>query len=146
MIGTIRKHSKWLWGIIATLTIISFLWWGAAPASRNRGGGRAGDLGSIAGRKVTQDAYVAARNEVAIYYWLSTAKWPDRDPNFSEKEFQGAVYQRLFLIQQGEGLGIHVSDDAVAARAKGILNTPGLAQQLGLDSQSIPMNVFVKGV
>lgn len=146
MIGTIRKHSKWLWGVIATLTIISFLWWGAAPASRNSGGGQAGYLGSIAGRKITQDAYNAAANETAIMYWLRQGKWPDRDPNFNKKEFQNEIYQRLFLIQQGQDLGIYVGDDAVATAAKELLSTPGLAQVLGLNSQSVPLDVFVKAV
>ena len=35
MIGTIRKHSKWLWVVIITLTVISFIYWGAAPSGVN---------------------------------------------------------------------------------------------------------------
>ena len=67
MIGTIRKHSKWLWWYHRRPTIISFIYWGAAPATRNGGGGGgAGDLGSIDGRKVTPDAYLSAKAEVYI--------------------------------------------------------------------------------
>ena len=39
MIGTIRKHSKWLWWIIAGLTVVSFVYWGVTPATRNASGG-----------------------------------------------------------------------------------------------------------
>jgi hypothetical protein len=46
MIGTIRKHSAWLWWLVAGLTIISFIWWGASPATRG-GGGRGAGYGSI---------------------------------------------------------------------------------------------------
>jgi len=143
MIGTIRKHSKWLWGIIATLTIISFLWWGAAPASRNSGG-RAGYLGSIAGQKITAEEYASARNEVSIYIWLSTGQWPDRNPNIPEKAFQQGIYERLFVIQQGERLGIRVGDDAVATAARKFLSSPGLAQTLGISGQSVPLDALVK--
>jgi SurA N-terminal domain len=146
MIGTIRKHSKWLWGIIATLTIISFLWWGAAPASRNSGGGRAGDLGSIAGRKVTPDEYAQAERDVYIYHWLSTRQWPDRDPNVTPQDLRREVYFRLMLLQEGRNLGIYVSDDAVATAAKVILSAPVLVQALGVNGQSVPLNIFVKGV
>ena len=145
MIGTIRKHSKWLWGIIATLTIISFLYWGAAPASRNSGG-RAGDLGSIAGRKVTPNEYAEAEREVYIYFWLHYHQWPDRNPNITPKDIQREVYVRLMLIQKAQDLEIHVGDDTVAMAAKEMLSSPGLAQALGLDSESVPLDVFVKGV
>ena len=145
MIGTIRKHSKWLWGIIATLTIISFLYWGAAPASRNSGG-RAGDLGSIAGRKVTPNEYAEAEREVYIYFWLHYHQWPDRNPNITAKDIQREVYVRLMLIQKAQDLEIHVGDDTVAMAAKEMLSSPGLAQALGLDSESVPLDVFVKGV
>jgi hypothetical protein len=143
MIGTIRKHSKWLWGIIATLTIISFLWWGAAPASRNSGG-RAGYLGSIAGQKITAEEFAGARNEVSIFIWLSTGQWPDRNPNIPEKALQQGIYERLFVIQQGERLGIRVSDDAVATAARRFLSSPELAQALGISGQSVPLETFVK--
>jgi parvulin-like peptidyl-prolyl isomerase len=145
MIGTIRKHSKWLWGIIATLTIISFLWWGAAPASRNSGG-RAGDLGSIAGRKVSADEYAEAEREVYIYHWFRYHQWPDRNPNFTTADLRREIYVRLLLLQAGRDLGIHIGDEVVAMAAKEILSAPGLAQALGLNSQSVPLNAFVKGV
>jgi hypothetical protein len=147
MIGTIRKHSKWLWGIIATLTIISFLYWGAAPASRNSGGGRAGDLGSIADRQVTPQEYAEAERESYIYHWLfRNHQWPDRDPNVTPLDLKREVYVRLMLIQRGQDLGIHIGDDVVATAARDMLSSPGFAQSLGLNSQSVPLEAFVKGV
>jgi hypothetical protein len=66
MIGTIRKHSKWLWLIIIVATVISFVYWGAGP-SRMGGGndGRvaSGDFGSISGHKVTQQAFIDAHSK-----------------------------------------------------------------------------------
>ncbi len=148
MIGTIRKHSKWLWWFIAGLTIISFIYWGAAPATRNSGGARGGtgDLGSIAGRKVTAQAYATAEAEVALNHWFRSRLWPDRDPNYSAAQWQQDTYVYLMLIQHGQDLGINIGDDAVVTAANDILSTPGLAQSLGVDGQTVPMDVFVRAI
>jgi len=147
MIGTIRKHSKWLWVVIIVATVVSFLFWGAGPVARNSGGGgRAGDLGSIAGRKVTPNAYFSVRNEVYLYHLFRYNQWPDRDPNVSEADLRREIYVRLMLIQQGEDLGIYIGADAVAAAAKEILSSPGLTRAFGLDSGSVPLDVFVKNI
>ncbi|HKW30607.1 MAG TPA: SurA N-terminal domain-containing protein [Verrucomicrobiae bacterium] len=146
MIGTIRKHSKWLWWFIAGLTIISFIYWGAAPATRNSAGGRSGDLGSIGGQKVTPDAYLGVKAEVYIEHWLNTHRWPDRDPNYSAADLQRDIYIRLMLIQKAEDLGIHIGNDAVIATANQILSSPNLIQAFGINGQSVPMAGFVKAV
>jgi hypothetical protein len=146
MIGTIRKHSGWLWGIIIVATVVSFLFWGAAPGTRNSGGGGAGNLGSIGDRKVTLDAYLGAEHEVYMYHWFRYHQWPDKDPNFSENDLRREIYVRLMLIQMGQDLGIHIGDDVVATAAKEILSSPGLAQALGVNGQSVPLDGFVKAV
>jgi hypothetical protein len=146
MIGTIRKHSGWLWGIIIVATVISFLFWGAAPATRNSGGGGEGNLGLIAGRKVTPAAYFGVEHEVYIYHWLRFHQWPDRDPNYSAADLRRDVYVRLMLIQRGQDLGIRIGDDVVATVANQILSSPNLAQALGINGQSVPLDGFVKAV
>ncbi|HUA38539.1 MAG TPA: peptidylprolyl isomerase [Candidatus Sulfopaludibacter sp.] len=146
MIGTIRKHSKWLWWFIAGLTIISFIWWGTAPGSRNSGGRESGSLGSIAGQKVTPDAYYGAKAEMYIEHWLNTHRWPDRDPNYSKADLDRDIYIRLLLIQKAEALGIHIGNDAVATVAKVILSSPALVQAFGNNVGSVPLDSFVKGV
>jgi len=146
MIGTIRKHSKWLWVIIIVVTIITFVFW-MNPGGRNGGGGRVvGNLGSIAGQKVTPDAYFGVEREVYIYHWLSYHHWPGKDPNYSASDLQRDTYVRLMFIQKGEDLGIHVGDDAMATVAKRILSSPNLARAFGYENQSVPLDVFVKNV
>jgi hypothetical protein len=146
MIGTIRKHSKWLWVVIITVTIITFVFW-MNPGGRNAGGGGAtGNYGSIDGQKVAADAFWAAKNEVNLYYWFRTLRWPDRDPNFSERDWQIEIYRRLFLIYEGEKLGIHVGDDAVATAAREILSSPTLEREFGLNGEGVPLDAFVKNV
>ena len=62
------------------------------------------------------------------------------------QDIQREIYVRLMLIQKAQDLEIHVGDDTVAMAAKEMLSSPGLAQALGLDSESVPLDVFVKGV
>jgi hypothetical protein len=143
MIGTIRKHSGWLWGVIITATVISFIYWGAGP-SRMGGGsdGRvaSGDFGSIYGHKVTQQAFIDARNDFYLFYWFRSGEWPDKNPNFSEPELDREIYIRLMLAQKANDLGIYVSD-AEAAQAGVELLRP-----LGRNGQIVPLDAFVKQV
>ena len=78
MIGTIRKHSKWLWILIAALTIISFVVFMGAGPVQSGGGGSANPLGSIYGRPVKAREYTEARNTFFINYWLRNHRWPDK--------------------------------------------------------------------
>ena len=61
MIGTLRRHSKWLWLVIIFATVVSFVYWGANTSRLGSGaGGRQGDLGTINGERVTVDTYASA--------------------------------------------------------------------------------------
>jgi hypothetical protein len=143
MIGTIRKHSKWLWLVIATLTIISFIYWGAGPSriGDDRGGRVSGDYGSIYGHKITEQAFFEARNNFFLLYWFrSGGEWPDRNPNFTEAVLQKEIYIRLMLIQKAADLGIHVSDEAVVSAANELLRS------VGRNGQAIPLENFVKQI
>src|SRR5208282_4032333 len=105
MIGTIRKHSKWLWVVIITLTVISFIYWGAAPSGVNRNGGRAGgNYGTISGKKVTQQEYVQAVNEFKLFYLFHYGTWPDKQAKITEADIERETYLRLFLLQKASDL------------------------------------------
>jgi hypothetical protein len=139
MIGTIRRHSGWLWGIIITATIISFVFWGAGPTARNGGGGRgSGDFGTIYGHKITQEDYVEARNEYYIFYRLNYSAWPDKNPNLSKNDLEREIYKHLLFDQKAAGLGIHISDDVAVAAANEMLRS------FGRNGQPVPIDAFVK--
>jgi peptidyl-prolyl cis-trans isomerase D len=139
MIGSIRKHSKWLWLVIITATIISFIYWGAAPGQR--GGGRSsGDFGSINGKKVTQQAYQEAMNEFRLFYLFHYGVFPDKKSNVSDADMERETYIRLLLMQKADELGIHVGEDAVAAMAGQMLRS------LGRNGQTVTMDAFAKQV
>jgi SurA-like protein len=125
MIGTIRKHSKWLWVVIITLTVVSFIYWGAAPAQRGGGGRASGDFGSVYGQKITQQQYVEAFNEFKLFYLFHYGSWPDKKESISQDEMEREAYVRLLLIKKADDLGIQVGVDAAATAANQMLRSLG---------------------
>ncbi len=141
MIGTIRKHSKWLWAVIITATIISFVYWGAGSSQVGSGSGRAvGDFGTINGKAVTQHAYLEALNEFKLFYLFHYGEFPGKKSNVSETDMEREAYVRLLLIQKADELGIHVGADAVATMAGQMLRS------LGRSGQTVTMEAFAKQV
>ena len=141
MIGTIRRHSKWLWLVIIVATVISFVFWGASPSRMGRGTDyTSGDFGSIYGHKITPDAYRNAQIGFYLFYWFRTGEWPDKNPEFAGAELVRQVYVRLMLAQKANDLGINVSDDQVVAAANEVLRS------IGRDGRAVPLNEFVKQV
>jgi parvulin-like peptidyl-prolyl isomerase len=143
MIGTIRKHSGWLWGVIITATVISFIYWGAGTSRMGDGsGGRvaSGDFGSIYGHKVTQQAFIDARNSFHLFYWFRAGEWPDKNPNFSEADRDREIYIRLMLAQKADDLGIYAGNDEVVTVANEMLRS------LGRNGQAVPLSEFVRQV
>ena len=135
MIGTIRKHSGWLWGVIITATIVSFVFWGASSARMGVGGGGA-NLGVIYGKKVTPEAYVAAKKDFYLSYWFSSGHWPDESA-MTPAEMEQQIYLSLLLTQKAAQMGVHVSEDAAATSASERL------QALGRNGQTISLDVLV---
>jgi len=138
MIGTIRKHSKGLWWVIAGLTIISFIYWGAGPTARSGSGRATGEYGTMYGRKITQQDYVEARNEYYIFYRIHYGEWPDKNPNLSRNDLEREIYIHLLFDQKAVDLGIHISDDVVEQSAADLLRS------FGRSGQPVPPDVFVK--
>jgi hypothetical protein len=121
MIGTIRKHSAWLWWVIAALTIISFIWWGASPGTRY-GSGRSAGYGTLYGEKITPEEFVAAQREFLIYYWWQNKRFPTRAEDLGVER---DTYVRLLLLAKARQLGIHISQDVEVAQAADFLRGLG---------------------
>ena len=146
MIGTIRKHSSWLWFIIIIATILSFVVFFSPSQRMGGGGGGAADFGSIYGKKITTEDYVNAKHEVELFYLFRYGVWPEKDPQFSAESMERELYVRLLLVQKADQLGIYIGDDQVVTAADAMLHSPGLARALGVNGQGIPLDVFVKQV
>src|SRR5258707_3550558 len=99
MFGTIRRHQTWLWAIIITLTIISFVIF-FSPYTRSSQSVRRGDHGSINGQIITMDDFNRAYIEVLLqYFFMSHGQWysDSQQGNFDPKQ---RTYLRLFTIQK----------------------------------------------
>ena len=139
MIGTIRKHSKWLWFIIITATIVSFLFF-FSPSQRmgNGGGGGSDNFGSIYGKKITRDAYLEAKREFYIFYFFHYGQWPDKNTRLSAADLDREIYVRIMRIQKAGDLGIYISDEAAASAAARMLGS------IGRNGETVPEGEFVK--
>ena len=116
MIGTIRKHQTWLWAIIITLTIISFVIFFSpySKVANTRSGSF--NAGSINGERITQEQFVNAQREILLqYFFRSGGNWlNDLEAKKQGFDLERETYQWLLLIQKQEQIGIHVSSELAA--------------------------------
>jgi hypothetical protein len=131
MFGTIRKHQTWLWVVIITLTIISFVIFFSPYQRMDADGGGAGGLGSINGKKITRQAFFEAQREMNLHSLFTTGRWLDDDRRGQRTDVEREVYQWLLVVQKQEELGIHVGDDAAAQAAQVMM------QRLGIPSTKV---------
>ncbi len=138
MIGTIRKHSTWLWAIIILATVIAFVVY-FSPYQRVARGGGPTHMGRIYGRPVSRNDYLAAQREVELQFFLRYGNWPEAEARRLGFDVERETYFRLLLIRKQEDLGIRVSPQAVARVAANLLRSLGRGQP-------VPLEVFVKQV
>jgi peptidyl-prolyl cis-trans isomerase D len=124
MFGTIRKHQTWLWIVIATITIVTFVVF-FNPSNRGTGSSRGPvNFGSINGERITEEDYNNARKEVLLQYFFMSGNWLENEAAAQKAgfDFEKQVYVRLLLIQKQEQLGIHVSSDMAGQVATEMLH------------------------
>jgi hypothetical protein len=122
MFGTIRRHQTWLWAVIITLTIISFVIFFSPASKMNNagGGGRSGNYGFINDQPVSREDMGNAMREVELHYFFTNGRghWPDASAKQNGFDPEREAYQWLLLIQKEEQMGIHSSSEAVAQTAR----------------------------
>lgn len=119
MIGTLRKHSQWLWGIIITVIIITFVVF-FSPDIGNSSGRREADYGALYGQPIKRDDLAQAYTEARLSYYFSARQWPERDERARMFGFNldAEARQRLLLNHHLKAQGIDVGDAAVAQEIK----------------------------
>src|SRR4051794_29806640 len=122
MFGTIRKHQTWLWAIIITLTIISFVIF-FSPVSKVHNDRGEGNFGSINGERISKVDYENAQREVYLqYFFMSSGNWlNEQEARRTGFDPDQRTYIRLLMLQQEEKLGIHVGSDVAAQYATEML-------------------------
>src|SRR5665213_3029934 len=148
MIGTIRKHSSWLWWVIAGLTIISFVvFMGYGPASRaNRGLNGGGDYGTIYGHEITAEEYTAALRDFSLHVLFNYGQWPENKPSITRNVIEQQTYLQLMLSQKAKDLGIYVPESVVVSVAGQMLQSQAVTRLFGNSVHSVPADQFVERV
>ena len=108
MIGSIRKHSNWLWAIIVTAVISSFVIWSDASGSRNSFDFGGSDFGKLYGRPITRDQLLKARSAAAVDEALRGGR-----TRGASTDNERQVAELMVLQAKVKEMGIQVSDDAV---------------------------------
>lgn len=142
MIGTIRKHSKVLWGIIITVVIITFVFWGAQPGGNNGGRGEF-NFGSIAGKPIKREAFADAYREVSLFYFFNAGDWPKDSAKQMGFDIDQRTYFRLFMLQKAAEAGIHVADETVVKVAGDFLRQFFRGQPVSMEL--FERNVLARG-
>lgn len=109
MFGTLRKHSGILWGIIITVTIISFVIFFTPDIGRRAGRASADEVGTINGYPITQTDYQNAQRE-AIVQFGGEQQMRARGINF-----QQVTLERLVIQTKLREYNVQVSEKTLAA-------------------------------
>jgi hypothetical protein len=133
MFGTIRKHQTWLWAVIITLTIISFVTF-LSPNSKLNTGRGSENFGTINGERVTREQYTRAYREVDLHTLFMSGRWLNEDKKQTRVDPERETYQWLLLQQMQRKLGIHVGDDAAASMGQQMIHT---FEKMGITSPSM---------
>src|ERR1700722_12533281 len=123
MFGTIRRHQAWLWWVIGSITIISFVILGPSScADLKMGGGmKNGSLGSIGDHPITADELAKVKREVVLRYFMTTGRWPDS----TELNVGREALIRMFFIAKQKQLGITVSQESLGELGRNLLRPYG---------------------
>jgi hypothetical protein len=141
MFGTFRKHQTWLWAVIITVIIFSFVIYFSPYSKLNDSRSGPVNLGSINGERITEGDFINARKEVYLRTYFMTGNWPDEDSKKQGGEVERDTYQWLLLVQKQHQLGIHLSLDVVAQAAKGMMSQ---LQRAGINSPEMFINQVLK--
>ena len=136
MIGSIRKHSAWLWWVVAGLTILSFVIFMGQGGMRGGAGRGGAGYGVIYGKPVTPEEYDSARRAFIIDFLRRNGQFPSRANNTM---VEGGTYYHLLLVRKAQSMNIQVSSEAVAEHAQEILREFG-------NGRTVPITQFVEQV
>ncbi|MFZ9855747.1 MAG: SurA N-terminal domain-containing protein [Limisphaerales bacterium] len=125
MFGTIRKHQQWLWVVIITAVIISFVLYFSPNQGPGNGNLGSQQIGTIDGQAVDDQQVRSALSQAKLSGFLRYGEafqsGRAEQMGFNLKQ---ETMQRLFLGIRLKEAGIQVSDDAVATWIREYLKDP----------------------
>ena len=117
MFGTIRKHQTWLWALIITVIIVSFVFF-FSPYSKFNSNRVAANFGSLSGQAISEEEFVETQREVYVRHFMLNGNWPDDEAKKQGFDLTRDTYYRVLLIRKQSELGIHISPELVAQVAQ----------------------------
>lgn len=119
MIGTLRKHSKWLWSIIISVVIVTFVIFFSPNVGMDRGRGRA-DYGTLYGQPIKMDDLAQAYADAKLgFFFMSGGRWPtEQNALMAGFNINSDARRRLLLNYLVKQQGIEVGDATVAEQIK----------------------------
>src|SRR5688500_229567 len=101
MFGTIRRHQKWLLGVIIVVVIIAFVFY-FDPTVQNRSQNQGPtEVFELNGQPVTQKMLQDSAREVRLLYFLNFRKWPEQDTERAQQigfDVETEAYLRMFRV------------------------------------------------
>ncbi len=119
MIGTLRKHSKWLWSIIITVVIVTFVIFFSPNVGMDRGGGEV-SYGTLYGEPIKREDLAQAYADARLgFFFMSGGRWPtEQNAMMAGFNLDSEARRRLLLNRLVKEHGIDVGDAVVAAQIK----------------------------
>lgn len=126
-----------MWGIIITVVIVTFVFWGSPDP--NRGDHADVYLGSIQGKVIKLEEFRSAMREMYLLFLFSYGEWPGENAKRMGFDIERETYFRLLMLQKLKDEKIHVADETVAKTAAEIVRAFNRGQP-------VPMNAFEQQV
>jgi len=119
MFGTIRRHQKWLWGVIITLTVTSFVIYFSPYSKMNMERRGPVDLGTMNGQRISEETFWNTEREIELRYFIATGgRQPDQE---AKQSFERETLQWLFLIDKENQYGTYIAPAMVAEVARNMI-------------------------
>src|SRR6266568_1523762 len=118
MFGTIRKHQTWLWAVIITVIIVSFVVFFSPYSKFNSNRSGPVNFGSLNGQPISEEEYSETQREIYLRHFFMNGTWPDEEAKKAGFDPMRDTYYRVLLIRKQGELGIHISPALVALVAK----------------------------
>jgi hypothetical protein len=148
MIGTIRRHTQWLWWFIIAATIFSFVAY-FSPNQRNGTGlglrnSSSADLGSINGEPITSEQLLMAEREASLFFYLRTHAFPETEDQ--KKQILQIARQNLVIQSLLNEYKITATTEAAARYLKQMFGVPqGQAMPQDKLAEWVRNELYAKG-
>jgi hypothetical protein len=124
MIGTLRRHSQWLWGIIITVVIITFVVFFSPNVGPGQGRSEA-DYGTLYGQPIKRDDLAQAYTDAKLFFFLNTGQWPTPEQAMMYRyNLDREARQRLLINHHVRQEGIEIGKDALVQNIKDTFSNP----------------------